>query len=124
MENGISFDSISKEERFNEFYDEFFKTKLVKFIKNIKGHSFLCSSNCITEFIINKSCLEACQDQSRAFFTHVEKVLKEKIHTYEKCNPKCLNAHNPEQCLDQCIEITLEDLRSIDADKEFSRFLK
>ncbi|OMJ68677.1 hypothetical protein SteCoe_33802 [Stentor coeruleus] len=124
MENGINFDSISKEEKFNEFYDEFFKSKLVKFIKNIKGHSFLCSSNCITDFNINASCLQACQDPCRAFFTHVEKVLKDKIQTYEKCTPKCLKNNNPEQCIDQCIELTLKDLRSIDADKEFNKFLK
>jgi hypothetical protein len=119
----LNYDSTSREEDFNKFYDEFFQVKMLRLIKDIKIKHYRCASTCFTDQNIDDKCLNQCEQPHLNFFKHVENVLKPRLENFYSCTEKCPGNNDPVLCTETCITATIETLNQIEPEKEFKKFI-
>ena len=119
----LKYNSALKEEKFNDFYDDFFQRKILVYLKNVKRNHYTCASNCITEDNIIEECLDKCQENHTKFFKHIELLLQAKLSSFHSCIEKCSRAKDSVYCADECTNHTIHLLNQIDPAREFSKFL-
>jgi hypothetical protein len=113
-----------KEKKFDEYYAHFFGKKLDPTLKRVKQLVYQCSHDCVLEHKVEDACLQRCHLVQDEFLDKLSNMFSNRLATFPTCMAKCKPLKGTETCVDECTEVTISLLESIDIEREFNSFIE
>ena len=114
---------FKEDKTFFEFYNEFFDSKLKEYNKEIRRLYYNCVTECIDETSVDFKCYKNCESMIFDFYNPIIALLKTSHSIYPSCIQTCNKTMEMIDCIDQCKELTLQDLRKIEPMEEFGKII-
>lgn len=117
------FDVPAKDEQFDEFYDHFFANKVAPTISRINLLVNECTEECALDYKDREACKKRCSLVRDEFVDHLSDKFSNRLSTFSSCMELCRPHKNTEECLDDCVIVTIQLLDNLDIEQEFNSFI-